>query len=544
MGPDPPSGAGRQKCRQPALLAGVGSVVVLASMAACSGRDEPVVDVDRREPLKLRRALGAEPDTLDPRLAEDNAALAIAAELHEGLTRSAPDGSIRPGAAESWEVSEDGRRYLFRLRNGLKWSNGESLAAGHFSSALLELSRPDSTAPYAGLFDALRTVEAPDARHLRLTLERALPQLPALLALPAAAPRYPRDQFDGTTPVSGPFRLRERTVGERLLLERNPFYWDADSVALDEVIYLTVQDLGTELNLYRTGEIDITSEVPNTHVASLQAELPDELRITPYLGVYAYAVNMERLADRDARTALAMAVDRDRITRQVTGAGELPAYGWIPAGITGYAPARFSWQGLPYEQAADSARRLWSAARSRGHAPDTLTLCTDASANHHRTAVALADLWRTALEVETRIVELEWGVYLDTRRSPGECDLIRLGWSADFVDPEAFAGVFESSNPQNTLGYRSELYDKLLAQSRAAATPAQRMALLADAEAALLEDVAVVPVFFRVSKRLVKPAVTGVEANPLGRLSSRDLSLKRDPTSTDAPGMPAAAQFR
>jgi len=503
-------------------------LVVVAATAACSGRDEAPVDPDPREPLQLRRGLGAEPDTLDPRLAEDNAALAVAAELHEGLTRLGPDGSVRPGAAESWEASEDGRSYLFRLRDGLKWSNGESLKAEHFANALLELSNPDSTAPYSGLFDALRTAEVLDALHLRLTLERPLPQLTALLALPAAAPRYPRAQFDGTTPVSGPFRLRERTVGERLLLERNPFYWDADSVALDEVSYLTVQDLATELKLYRTGEIDITSEVPNTHVASLQAELPGELRMTPYLGVYAYAVNMERLADRGARTALAMAVDRERITRQVTGAGELPAYGWIPGGMTGYTPARFKWQGLPYEQAAATARRLWSAARSRGEAPGTLTLCTDASANHHRTAVALADLWRSALDVETRIVELEWGVYLDTRRSPGECDVIRLGWSADFVDPEAFAGVFESSNPQNTLGYRSELYDGLLARSRAAATPAQRMAFLADAEAALLEDGAVVPVFFRVSKRLVKPGVTGVEANPLGGLPSRDLSLKRD----------------
>jgi ABC-type oligopeptide transport system substrate-binding subunit len=105
---------------------------------------------------------------------------------------------------------------------------------------------------------------------------------------------------------------------------------------------------------------------------------------------------------------------------------------------------------------------------------------------------------------------------------------VRLGWSADFVDPEAFADVFESSNPQNTLGYRSESYDRLLERSRAAATPVQRMALLAEAEAVLLEDAAVVPVFFRVSKHLVKPGVTGVEASPLGRLPSRDLSLTRD----------------
>ncbi len=523
-----PSGAERCRRRSSLRVAGITCVAFGVATAACSGRDQPHVEADPPEPLQLRRGLGAEPDTLDPRLAEDNAALAIAAELHEGLTRTGSDGSVRPGAAESWEVSVDGLSYLFRLRDGLRWSNGESLDAQHFASGLLALGQPDSQAPYAGLFESLRTVETLDARHLRLNLARPLPQLPALLALPAAAPRYPHNRFDVATPVSGPFRLRERVIGERLVLERNPFYWGAAAVALDQVTYLTLQDLGTELKLYRTGELDITSEVPNTHVASLRDELPDELHVAPYLGVYAYAVNMERLSDRDARTALAMAVDRGRITRQVTGAGEIPAYGWIPPGIAGYAPARFAWQGLPYDQAVDTARRLWSAARSRGGAPATLTLCTDASVNHHRTAVALADLWRTALDLETRIVELEWGVYLDTRRSPGECDLIRFGWSADFVDPEAFAGVFGTGNPQNTLGYRSERYDRLLAHSQAAATPAQRMTLLAEAEATLLEDVAVVPLFFRVSKRLVKPAVTGVEASPLGRLSSRDLSLKRD----------------
>ena len=164
-------------------------------------------------------------------------------------------------------------------------------------------------------------------------------------------------------------------------------------------------------------------------------------------------MNLARLPDAGARKALAMAVDRERITRQVTGAGERPAFGWVPDGIPGYAPARFEWQDLPYPEAATRARELWQTASAAGKAPTKIKLCTDASANHHRTAVALADLWRTALGVETEIVELEWNVYLDTRHNPGDCDLVRLGWSADFVDPEAFADVFESGNPQNTLGY-------------------------------------------------------------------------------------------
>jgi len=504
------------------------ALACLVLTSACSDREVPTSAGLQPVPVFLRRGLGAEPDTLDPQLAEDNAALAIATELHEGLTRTGPDGSARPGAAESWLRSVDGRDYVFQLRAGLRWSDGQPLHAEHFATALRALIAPGTTAPYAALYGAVSSIEVLDERHIKVVLARPVPQLPALLALPAASPRRaPTDP--ARAPGSGPFRLVDRDVGERLVLERNPHYWDADHVALEGVTYLTVQSPDTELKLYRTGELDITSEVPNTHVAALRDELPAELRITPYLGVYAYAVNMLRLSDRDARTALAMAVDRERITRQVTGAGERPAYGWIPDGMPGYVPARFGWQSLPYAQAATAARELWSSARSRGAAPDSITLCTDASTNHRRTAVALADLWRSALGVQTAIVELEWGVYLDMRRAPGECDLLRLGWSADFVDPEAFADVFESANPQNTLGYHSERYDSLLSRSRSVTEVTERMRLLSAAETQLLEDVPVIPIFFRVSKHLVGRHVSGAFVNPLGQLPSRDLALRPSP---------------
>jgi oligopeptide transport system substrate-binding protein len=494
--------------------------------AACTPGDDPASD-RLGDLAELRRGLGAEPDTLDPQQAEDNAALAVLGDLYEGLARSRSDGSAEPGAAESWDVSNDGRTYVFHLRHDLRWSNGDALTAAHFAAALGALTAPASVAPQAGLFAAIERVVVEDDRTLRVQLARPVPYLAELLALPAAAPRHPTAERFELPPGNGAFRLRERIVGEQIALERNPHYWDAARVALDSVVYRTITDLGTELNLYRAGELDITSEVPNTHLAALRAERPGELHVTPYLSTYSYAVNVARLPDPDARRALAMAVDRERITRQVTGAGERPAYGWIPDGIPAYAPARFTWQTRAYPEAARAARTAWDAASARGGAPERLTLCTDASANHHRTAVALADLWHSALGVDTAIIEFEWTVYLDLRRSPGDCDLVRLGWSADFIAPEAFADVFESGHPQNTLGYHSARYDSLLERSRTATTPGERMTLIATAEAQLLSDVAVIPVFFRVSKRLARPDVVGVRANPLGQLASRELRLRR-----------------
>jgi oligopeptide transport system substrate-binding protein len=476
----------------------------------------------------LRRGLGADPATLDPHLADDNAALTVVHDLYEGLTVERPDGTIVPGVAASWTIDDAGRTYTFELRSELRWSNGDPLTAGHFAAGLRHAIDPEAAAPYAGLLEAVAGVDVLDADTVRIRLHRPVAYLPALLALPVAAPLHPAAETLQPRPGNGAFRLVRRLPGQRIELERNPYYRSVADVAIGRVEHVVVTDLATEINLYRAGEIDLTSEVPNAQLDLLRRRHPDELRFAPYLGVYAYAVNLRRLADEAVRLALAMAVDRSRITRQVTGAGEEPALGWVPPGIPQYEPARFGWRELPYPRAATEARALWESARRAGSAPAHLKLCTDASANHHRTAVALADLWRTALGVETEIVELEWQVYLDARSHPGDCDLVRLGWSADFVDPEAFAVLFESGNPQNTLGYSSKAYDDLLAASRAAPDVATRMALLARAEAQLLDDVPVIPLFFRVSKRLVRPGLLGVSANPLGHVASRDLRYASD----------------
>jgi oligopeptide transport system substrate-binding protein len=197
----------------------------------------------------------------------------------------------------------------------------------------------------------------------------------------------------------------------------------------------------------------------------------------------------------------------------------------VPPGIPGYAPARADWAELDANVRTKQAQGHWSGARKRGAAPAQLTLCTDASANHHRTAIALADQWRRALGVEVAIVEMEWKAYLVMREQPGDCDLVRFGWSADFVDPEAFLTLFTSGHAQNIAGYSNVDYDELLSRASVLAEADRRAATLASAERMLLQDAVVIPVFHRVSKRLVKPGIDGIATNPLGHLPSRYLRL-------------------
>jgi oligopeptide transport system substrate-binding protein len=470
--------------------------------------------------------LGGEPATLDPRLAEDNAALALALELFEGLTAEAADGSIVPGAADAWRVSKDGRTWTFRLRENLRWSDGTPLTAAQFVAGLNAARVADSQAPYSALLHDVTTARAPDSQTVVLEVARAVPYLPAVLALPVAAPQRLAASADASVIGDGPYRLLVHRPGEKIEIERNPHYHSASSVAIARVTYLMLDDLNTELNLYRTGELDITSEVPNSQIDWLERNLPDELHVAPYLSTYAYALNLRRVQDRDVRAALSLAIDRTQITDRVTGAGELPAQSWVPPGIPGYTPARAAWVGLDTSARTRQTREYWNAARKRGTAPAQLTLCTDASANHRRTAVALADQWRQMLGVEVAIVEMEWKAYLVTREAPGECDLLRYGWSADFVDPEAFLALFTSGHAQNVAGYSNPAYDALMSRASGAADAQQRAATLASAERILLQDAVVIPIFHRVSKRLVKPGIEGIAANPLGHLSSRYLRLR------------------
>ncbi len=509
----------------PRIVAWLGPALAVG-LCACQRQDAASAARPATGPAtELRRGLGAEPETLDPLRATDNAALAVVGDLYEGLATEAADGSIVPGAAQGWTVSADGRRWTIVLRPALRWSDGEPLTAAHFAASLQAALAPDTSLPNASLLGNVSAVvaEAPD--RLRIELSQPVPYLPALLALPLSAPMRADAGAGGVPAVNGPYRLLRWQRGERIELERNAHYHSANDVAIERVTYRPITDLGTELNLFRAGDLDVTSEVPNSRVPWLREHLGRELRVAPYLSTYAYAVNLSRLPAVEARQALAMTLDRERVTSLVTGAGELPAYGWVPPGLARYPAQGFEWRDSPPQRRMAEARALWRDAAQRGRAPSSLTLCTDASANHRRTAVALADQWHTALGVEVRIVELEWNVYLATRATPGECDLVRLGWSADFADAEAFASVFASGHPQNTLGYASRRYDELLARSRAGVDATERARLLGEAERVLLADVPVIPVFHRVAKRLIAPRVQGYQPNPLGHLASRHLSL-------------------
>jgi len=477
----------------------------------------------------LRRGNSVEPESLDPHRARGVSASNVLRDLYEGLTRESPAGAIEPGVAERWELGADGRLYTFHLRADARWSNGDPVTAPDFVESLRRLQAPATGSAVAQILTVIERAEAADAATLRLRLRAATPHLPALLSHPAAFPVHASNRagapFGPATLVgNGAYRLAGWVAHAQLTLERNPHYWDRASVAMDRVIFYPTENPSSELKRYRAGELDWTDTIPVSQARWIRQYLPSELHVTPYLGIYFYGFNLTRppFMDNPAlRRALALAVDRETLAARILATGERPALGWVPPGVANYRPQRPDWADWPAAKRLEEARRLYAEAGYSAARPLEVELRYNTGDNHKRVALAVAWMWQQALGVRTRLVNEEYKVFLQNRRSRQVTQLFRADWIGDYDDAASFAERLLSDSGLNDSGYASPRYDALVAQARSEPDPARRRTLLESAERVLLEDLPVLPLYFYVSKHLVKPHVTGWQPNIMDHHYSR-----------------------
>jgi oligopeptide transport system substrate-binding protein len=490
--------------------------------------------------VEFVRGNNTDPESLDPLHARSEPALNIVRDLHEGLTALDAAGRVIAGAARDWQVSADGLDWVFELDPEARWSDGREVRAGDFVRAFQALADPALASPHAGLFDVVAGVaaavagtaapsdvgvHAEDERRLRIALVRPVPWLPELLAHPAASPRREDVPADGRI-SSGAFSFSAQVPGSHVLLIRNPRYRDAGSVAIDQVRYLPIADHASELSRYRAGELHMTYTAPVSRVPWLKENMPDEFRVSPYLATYFYGFNTRRppLDDVRVRRALSLAVDRDLIASRIVGAGEQPACSLVPPGIPGYTPPRDAECEARRRDRVEQAQALLAAAGYGAERPLQLEIRYNTGEIHDRIAVAVSALWKEALGIETTLVREEFQVLLKNVRAGDVAQVYRASWIADYAAPESFLGILMSAHPVNGTGWADPEYDRLLTKATAA-DPAARMRLLADAEAHAMDAVPVMPLYFYVSKKLVKPQVRGIEDNPLNIHPSRFVRL-------------------
>ncbi len=524
-------------------------VVVLAVIAfsACS-------KAPRDEGQILHRGLPSEPESLDPHKGRTTQAAEVQRDIGEGLLSYSATGELVAGAAQRWEVSDQGTTYTFHLRPEARWSNGDAVIADHFVSSLRRLVTPETAAFYAEFLGDLVNaedivagskapetlgVEAVDDLTLRLFLDKPVPYMLNLLTHPSTFPIHPGSMEEhgeafvrpGNLLSNGAYVLEDWVPGQSIVIRRNEHYWNNAETAIDRVVYHVLVQPMAELNRYRAGDLHITSNVPPDAFEAVKAQYPDELKSAQNLGVYFYGYNLTKPPFKDSpelRQALSMAIDRDMLTGKIIGRGEKPAYSWVVPGVANYEPTVMSFASLTQEERNIVARRLYAEA---GYGPDNpleVELRYNTSDFHRRVAVAIQAMWRDALGFEVTLVNEEAQVLIANIREREVTQIFRLSWIGDYPDAHTFLSIMQSGAPTNTPGYSNPEYDSLM--ERAASQPDldRRRLYLEEAERVLLADHAVIPLYFFVSERLVSLAVGGWEDNVLDYHYSQHLSLSAD----------------
>lgn len=499
----------------------------------------------------LRIGNGPEPESLDPQRMSSVSALNIVRDLYEGLTRIAADGRTVPAAARGWAIADHGLRYTFELRAGLRWSNGAPLTASDFVDSLRRAVDPATGSPFAQLLspianaDAITRGDAPvsmlavwalSPTRLQILLKQPTPYFLSLLAHPVSFPVYGPALMQygrgfarpGRLISNGAYRLDDWRVQAQIDLRRNVHYWDDAHTKIDHVQYLPTDDIASELKRYRANEIDVTSEIPLVQAPELRTQFGAQLHVAPYLGSYYYGFNVQRppfAGNRNLRLALSLAIDRELIVTKVMNGLAQPAYGWVPPGVAHYRAQSPVWATWTQPQRVAEARRLYAAAGYSADHPLHIELRYNTHDDHKRIATVVAAMWKQWLGVETTLINEENKVFLAQRHMRRVTQVFRASWIGDYDDPASFLDVLTSGNGRNDMGWQDARYDALIANAASEANEVARADLLEQAERRALDDMPFIPIYWYVSKHLVKPRVQGWHDNLLDYHYSKDLGL-------------------
>jgi len=500
----------------------------------------------------LRRGNGAEPETLDPHRAQSVGAANILRDLYEGLISKKPDGTLEPGGAVRWDISEDRTTYTFHLREDAVWSNGEPVTAGDYAYGLRRTVDPATGSPYAQILAPVVNAEAiiegnkppsalgvevVDEQTLRIRLVSPTPYFLGMLTHSSTYPAYKPaieahgDAFTqpGNAVTNGAYKMAKWRVNSLIALEKNPKYWDADNVSIDRVEYYPIENAESELKRYQAGELDWTSQVPTPQIDRVKRHISDQLKTHPSLGVYYYGFNVTRPPFEDApklRRALSMAIDRKVIVEKITRGGQIPAYGWVPPAVDDYEGARFDYADWSEDKRIEQAKRLYREAGYSEDNPLEVEIRYNTSEGHKKIATVIANMWKTRLGVDVTLLNEEWKVFLQNVREQEVTQIFRAGWIGDYNDPYTFLELMHSDFGLNGSGYASAQYDALLEKASRLPGGEARQKLLREAEAQLLSDHPVMPVYFYTSMSLMKPYVKGFRGNPMGHYYSKDLRIE------------------
>jgi oligopeptide transport system substrate-binding protein len=483
---------------------------------------------------------GSEPATLDPHLSTGTIEHHIQVSLFEGLTIPEPKTlEPIPGVAERWEVSKDLKNYKFFLRNNAKWSDGTPVTAKDFVYAYKRILTPALASEYAYMLHVIENGEAYNTGKLKdfskvgvkavddLTLEiKLVGPTPYFLSLLTHHSMLPVNQksietagaFDdrnnpwtkpGKIVTNGPFQLKTWELNKILTVERNPHYWNASIVKLDEIHYFPTVNLLTEERMFRAGELHRTNDLPPHKIQNLLKENPEETHVYPILATYFYRINVKKkpFNDKRVRKALALAVNREELVAKVSKGNQVPAYSFVPPNAGGYN-SRHKLTG----DLALAKKLLAEAGFPDGKGFPKAEILYNTHEGHKAMAVAIQEMWKKNLNIHVELNNQEWKVYLDTEKKL-DYYVSRAGWVADYNDANNFLDLWVTNGGNNRTGWGNPQYDALIRKAAVTADANARLEIFQEAEKILMDELPIIPLYIYTNKHMLSKKVSGYYDN-------------------------------
>lgn len=502
-------------------------------------------------PKEFRFTLASEPPSLDPALMVDAQSSIVASGLYEGLMRLSPAGLPENGIADSYTASDDGLTYTFKLRQDAKWSNGDPVTAHDFEYSWKRALAPETASDYAYMLFYIENgeeynagnatadqvgVKATDDYTLEVKLKSPTPYFISLVCHYTYWPVHkatvdgkPDWATDVSTIVSnGPFLLSEWAHGDKLVLTKNPNYFNKDKVHFTKVTVSLVEAETTVFNLFQTDKIDwIGAQAGAVPTDQTQKVLADgSAQVQPIASTYYYLFNTTKkpFSNVKIRKAFAMTVERQALIDNVTKANQTPAFALVAPSIEGTGGKKFRemFPDTEYfkEDVAAARKLLAEGMQEEGltKLPE-ITLLYNTNEGHKAIAEAIADMWRRNLKVEVKLANQEWGTFLETRKAQ-QFDVARGGWGADINHPINFTyDLIYSKSGNNDGKYGNPKVDRLLNDSLVAKDDSDRMNKIGEAEKiAIADDMSVLPLYYYTTVTMLKPGFKDVVSDYAGHL--------------------------
>ena len=497
----------------------------------------------------FNRGNSADPESLDPHKTSTVYEAHILRDLFMGLTIHNAKAEVEPGAAESWTISPDGKVYTFKLRAGATWSDGSPVTANDFVFSWQRVVDPATAAEYAYMLapvvnaedvtagkkkPAELGVKAVDDMTFEVTLNAPTPYLLEMLTHQATYPvskanveKFGADFVKlGNMVSNGAYVLAEFVPNDHVKAVKNDKFYDAANVKIDTVNFIPTEDRSTAMKRFEAGELDSNDDIPTEQLTDLKAKFGEQVHLGPYLGTYYYVYKIGKAPwdNVKLRHAISEAIDRDYLAEKVWQNTMIPAYSFVPPGISGYETRTTEYAEMSQIDREDAAKKVLA---ELGYGPDKplkMEIRYNTSENHKNTAVAIQEQLKP-LGIEVTLLNTDTKTHYGHLEQHGDFDVARAGWIADYKDPANFLDLCKTGTGNNYAQYSNKDYDDLMAAGAAAPSPEERMKKLSDAEAiGVARDLCVLPLLYYGFHTVVSSKLKGWQDNVMDVHPSRFLS--------------------